>query len=202
MSQEKYNEQESLTRAFVAVAIPEGIKNQLAGIQSRLKRAAAEVKWTRPEGIHLTLRFLGYLSDDAIVKVRDAMAVVGREFSAFTVEIKGSGTFPERGRPRVIWAGISQGEKELQAVFARLEQELIARGLGEADKPFRGHLTLGRVKTGKNVDKLVEYLQRETGKSFGAFEVRGICLFRSQLHPEGAVYTVLQEQLFQGAGGR
>jgi len=202
MSQEKYNEQESLTRAFVAVAIPEGIKNQLAGIQSRLKRAAAEVKWTRPEGIHLTLRFLGYLSDDAIAKVRDAMAVVGREFSAFTVEIKGSGTFPERGRPRVIWAGISQGEKELQAVFARLEQELIARGLGEADKPFRGHLTLGRVKTGKNVDKLVEYLQRETGKSFGAFEVRGICLFRSQLHPEGAVYTVLQEQLFQGAGGR
>jgi len=202
MSEEKNSEHESLTRSFIAVAIPEGIKNQLAGIQSRLKRAAAEVKWTRPGGIHITLRFLGYLTDESIAKVKAAMAAVGREFSAFTVEIKGAGTFPERGRPRVIWAGMSQGEKELQAVFARLEQELIARGLGEADKPFRGHLTLGRVKTGKNIDKLVEYLGKESGKSLGAFEAQGICLFKSQLHPEGAIYTVLQEQLFQGAGGR
>lgn len=202
MSEEKSGENEQLTRSFIAMAIPEGIKNQLAGLQSKLKRADADVKWTRPEAIHITLRFLGYLTDDSISKVKDALAQVGREFSPFTVEIKGSGTFPERGRPRVIWAGMSQGEKELQAIFSRLEQELIEKGLGEADKPFKGHLTLGRVKTGKNINKLVEYLDKEGGKSFGAFEVKSVCLFKSQLRPEGAIYTVLKEELLSGPGGK
>jgi len=191
------SDQPGLTRAFIAVAIPDGIKNQLAGLQSKLKRADADVKWTRPHGIHITLRFMGWLNTDDLEKTKLAITNVAREFSPFDVEVKGSGTFPERGRPRVVWTGISQGEKELQAVAARLDQELIKNGLGAADKPFRGHLTLGRVKTGKNINKLVEYLEKEGTISFGAFPAKSICLFKSDLRPEGAIYTVLREEFFR-----
>jgi len=189
-------ESESLTRSFIAVSIPEAIKNQLAGLQSRLKRADADVKWTRPEGIHITLRFLGYLHEQDLEKVKEALRASAKDFSPFETEIKGSGSFPERGRPRVIWVGLSKGEKELKEIFARLEQELIKRGLGSADRPFRGHLTLGRVRTGKNINKLVEYLQKESAKSFGAYSAESICLFKSQLHPQGAIYTALKEEFF------
>lgn len=198
MSAESMDEaQPGLTRAFIAVSIPDGIKNQLAGLQSKLKRAGADVKWTRPHGIHITLRFMGYLSKDDLEKTGQAVATAAGEFSAFEVEVKGSGTFPERGRPRVIWTGISQGERELQSVAARLEQELIKTGLGGADKPFRGHLTLGRVKTGKNLNILVEYLQKEGMIAFGAFQAKSICLVKSELRPDGAIYTVLREELFR-----
>jgi RNA 2',3'-cyclic 3'-phosphodiesterase len=189
--------QQGLTRAFIAVAIPDGIKNQLAGLQSKLKRADADVKWTRPHGIHITLRFMGWLNKDDLEKTKQAVTTVAREFSPFDVEVKGSGTFPERGRPRVVWVGISEGEKGLQQVAARLDQELIKTGLGAADKPFRGHLTLGRVKTGKNLNKLVEYLDKEGAVSFGAFSANSICLFKSELRPEGAIYTVLREEFFR-----
>lgn len=197
------NNKESLTRSFIAVAIPEGIKNQLSGLQSKLKRAGADVKWTRPNSIHITLRFLGYMTDEGLAKTNEAMAEAVKHFSPFEVEVEGSGTFPEHGRPRVVWVGLKKGEPELMDIFKKLEQELISRGLGEADKPFKGHLTLGRVRTGKNIEKLVEYLEKEGGKSFGAFTAGSICLFRSQLHPEGAIYTVLKEHFFAGeAGGK
>ena len=191
------NNQPGLTRAFIAIAIPDGIKNQLAGLQSKLKRADADVKWTRPHGIHITLRFMGWLNNDDLEKTKLAITNVAREFSPFDVEVKGSGTFPERGRPRVVWTGISHGEKELQAVAARLDQELIKNDLGPADRPFRGHLTLGRVKTGKNINKLVEYLEKEGTISFGAFSANSICLFKSDLRPDGAIYTVLREEFFR-----
>ena len=203
MPQTENENKESLTRCFIAVAIPEGIKNQLSGLQSKLKHARADVKWTRPNSIHITLRFLGYMTDDGLAKTNEAMAETVKNFAPFEVEVKGSGTFPERGRPRVIWVGLKKGEPELTDIFKKLEQELIKRGLGEADKPFKGHLTLGRIKTGKNIEKLVEYLEKEGGISFGAFEAGSICLFRSQLHPEGAIYTVLKEHVFRGeAGGK
>jgi len=201
MADTKKEEREPLTRSFIAVAIPDGIKNQLSGLQSKLKRAGADVKWTRPDGIHITLRFLGYLKDEEVAKTQEALAATAKNFAPFEVEVKGAGKFPERGRPRVLWVGLSKGEKELETVFARLEQELIARGLGQADRPFKGHLTLGRVRTGKNTNILVEYLDKEGMQSFGSFEAKSICLFRSQLNPQGAIYTVLKEELFTGTGG-
>jgi RNA 2',3'-cyclic 3'-phosphodiesterase len=186
-----------LTRAFIAVTIPDGIKNQLGGVQSKLKRADADVKWTRPHGIHITLRFMGWLNQDDLEKTRQAVAEAVKGFSEFEVEVKGVGTFPERGRPRVVWVGLSRGEKELAQVAARLEQELVKRGMGEADRAFRGHLTLGRIKTGKNLDKLVEYLNGETDMSWGDFPAKSICLIKSDLQRDGAIYTVLQEEFFR-----
>lgn len=185
-------------RSFIAISIPEEIKQKLREVQARLKRAEAMVKWTRPEGIHITLRFLGNISIEEVKQAGEAIAQVAQKFSPFAIEAKGFGTFPERARPRVIWVGLTQGVKELKAIFEELEKELLNRGLGKADRALSPHLTLGRIKTGKNLNKLLEYLKAEPEISYGIFEAKSICLYRSQLRPEGAIYTVLREEFFSG----
>jgi len=185
-----------LIRSFIAISIPEEIKQKLAELQARLKKADAMVKWTRAQGIHITLRFLGNVSVEEIKEAGEAISQVARQFSPFLVEANGFGTFPERGRPRVIWVGLNQGVSQLKAIFEELDKELINRGLGKADRAFSPHLTLGRIKTGKNLNKLLEYLKAEPEKAYGIFEAKSICLFRSQLRPEGAIYTLLREEFF------
>ncbi len=188
-------------RAFIAVEIPEGVKAELGRFEARLKMAGADVKWVRPESMHITLRFMGYLSKEQVRLAEEAVVISAEKFTPFQIEVQGLGTFPENKRPRVIWAGLSRGAKELSEVFQSLEQELILRDLGEADRPFAGHLTLGRVKTGKNLDNLLEYLNKEGSRNFGGFEVKNICLYQSRLHPTGAVYTVLKEGALTGGPG-
>jgi RNA 2',3'-cyclic 3'-phosphodiesterase len=190
------DQDDGLVRSFIAVEIPEAIRNQLAGFQSKLKRSDADIKWVRPASMHLTLRFLGGLNQAELEQAAEAVSRTAKLFKPFIVEVKGFGTFPERGRPRVVWSGISQGGDRLKEIFGKLELELVDRGLGEADKPFSPHLTLGRTRSGKNINMLVEYLSKKTPKSFGSFEVRDICLFRSQLRREGAIYTVLKKAEF------
>jgi len=197
----KNNEKElspELIRSFIAISIPEEIKQKLSEVQARLKKADAMVKWTRPEGIHITLRFLGNLSVEEIKLAEDALAIVAQRFSRFSIEAKGFGVFPERGRPRVIWVGLTQGVSQLKAIFEELEKELMNKGLGKADRAFSPHLTLGRIKTGKNLNKLLEYLKAEQEVAYGIFQAKTICLFRSQLRPEGAIYTLLREEFFSG----
>ena len=188
-------------RSFIAVAIPEAMKEELGRLESRLKRSDADIKWVQPGSIHITLRFLGYLDAEQLKLTKEALAAVAAQFRPFPIEAKGWGTFPENQRPRVIWAGLTRGKEELTAIFSSLEQELISRGLGEADRPFAGHLTIGRVKSGKKLDSLLEYLRKENDKTWGAFEAGSICLFQSQLHPSGAVYTALREEALRGERG-
>lgn len=185
-------------RSFIAVSIPEQIKSEIGRFQEHLKRTGADVKWVRPESMHITLRFLGNLSPEEIELAGEAVCVVAEKFSPVQVEIKGFGSFPERKRPRVIWAGLTRGEDELKEIFQSLEQELISRGLGEADRGFAGHLTIGRVKTGKKLEYLLEYLNKESERSFGIFEAKTICLFQSQLKPQGAIYTALRQAVLGG----
>lgn len=195
------SEPEKLIRSFIAVPIPAELKTELGRFQEKLKRIGADVKWVRPESMHLTLRFMGNLTLSEIQLAGEAVFQVAKKFAPFSVELKGFGTFPPGRRPRVLWIGLAQGEKELKEIFQNLEQELISRGLGEADKPFAGHLTLGRIKTSKKLDFILEYFKKEAEKSFGVFEAKTICLFQSQLHPEGAIYTALREEVLAGRSG-
>ena len=185
-------------RSFIAVPIPGEVKAELGKFQSRLQKTGADVKWVRPESMHITLRFLGGLTPAEIKLAGEAVLAVAQKFAPFTIEVKGFGTFPERKRPRVIWAGLTQGAEELTGIFQSLEEELLLRDLGEADRPFAGHLTIGRVKTGKKLNNLLEYLTKEGDQNFGIYEAKTICLFQSRLHPSGAVYTMLREGVLAG----
>ena len=114
-------------RTFIAVELPENIKNKIGELQAPLKRTNAFVSWVKPENIHITLKFLGEVPEEKINEVFSATekALVGTR--KFTMSLKGMGAFPDLRRPRVIWVGAGSGEKELSSLAERIEEEMMKK---------------------------------------------------------------------------
>ena len=150
------------------------------------------VRWARPEGVHLTLKFLGNVSNDAIPTIESGMQRVAEGICPFTVRVQGAGCFPSSRRPRVLWLGL-QGELELLLTAqSRLEDSLEVLGVDRETRTFRPHLTLGRVSGGLPEgwsEKLKETLQIVGAMGPCDLPVDGLSLMESVLGKEGAVYT-------------
>ena len=150
------------------------------------------VRWVRPEGIHLTLKFLGNVSKDAMPAIESGMRRAVKGISPFTVQMQGAGCFPNSERPRVLWLGLQGDLEPLITVQSRLEGSLEALGMDREARRFRPHLTLGRVSGGLS-GGWVERL-KETLHSIGEMEpcdlhIGGLSLMESVLGRGGAVYT-------------
>jgi 2'-5' RNA ligase len=183
-------------RSFVAIELPEALRRSLAELIDNL---SAEIephtlRWVRPEGIHLTLKFLGDVDPPKMEKVHHVIQEVVPQFSVFTFSAGGLGCFPNLKRPRVLWVGIRDRSGELAALHAGLEQGLSAQGFQREKRAFHPHLTLGRMRRGvRQADQRAvgEALGQTEDFSLGEFRVKEVCLFRSDLRPTGAVYTKL-----------
>lgn len=173
-------------RLFIAVPLPEPMKGVLEGIQASWKKRAGAVRWVRPEGFHLTLKFLGSVPEAKVDEIREVMERVARDWDPFTVEVEGAGAFPSLRRARVLWVGVSDPQGKLKALFKALERGLRKLGFPEEDRPFHPHLTLGRVKGTADLS----FVGGEEVR-VGALEVREVVLFKSELRPEGAIYHPL-----------
>lgn len=193
---------ENSLRAFIAVEIGPEVRRQLAALQARLKASGADVRWVRPEGIHLTLRFLGDIRPADIGRLAGVMAEAVAEQAPVELTAAGWGVFPDPQRPRVIWVGLPGADEKLSKAAAALEEKLIAAGFGPADKPWKPHLTLGRVQSPRGREPLLRALAGEGEKEYGRFLADRLILFQSRLERGGAVYTVLQEVPFAPAGER
>ena len=179
-------------RAFVGIAVSEEVRAALTAVQRDFAPCRAKVKWTEPENIHVTLRFLGEIDEAMTGQVKQAMAQAAGE-GPFQFTVTGLGSFPPRGRPAVIWAGVSNGAGRISKVQGRLEQGLRALGFAE-DRPFVPHLTIGRVKSPRGAEELIPVISRHSGTEFGVCTGSKMVLFESRLTPRGAVYTVVAEQ--------
>lgn len=175
-------------RAFIAIEIPEEIKTALTRLQNDLRRAKAEVSWTKPENIHLTLKFLGEIEESQASEIAQACAAA--EFQSFTLSLNGAGVFPNARQPRVLWAGLAGEIETLTAMQRRLEDRLAAIGVEGDEKAFRPHLTIGRVKSNRNAREIVARAEAYSLPAL-SFDVREIVLMKSELHPAGARYTAL-----------
>jgi len=180
-------------RSFIAIEIPAALGENLKNFLRELRKTGADVKWVRPEGVHLTLKFLGAVEQDLLARVSLSLSPVVEKFSPFKLKVKGTGFFPSFRKPRVVWAGLSDEE----GAVSRLQQEIetITAGLGfpSEDRPFKPHLTLGRVRSPKGKNLLTQIIEGNSDLELGSFQVERVVLFRSDLRPEGAVYTKLQE---------
>jgi RNA 2',3'-cyclic 3'-phosphodiesterase len=178
-------------RAFVAIDLAEEVRAALAREQPRLKAACGrnrDIRWTRPEGLHLTLKFLGEVQKEQATSVIAALQGLG--FDAFKVEVKGFGFFPDARRPRVFWVGL-QAPASLGELAARVETALEPLGFPREHRPFNPHLTLARFDSPKSPDALTAAIDGSSGASFGHFEVNEFFLFESRLRPGGAEYLKL-----------
>ena len=181
----------ALLRTFVAVEIPAEVRAALAAVQSHLRQRRVRARWVRPQGMHLTLKFLGDIPADQVPSVAGALRTAAGVHVGFSLAAAGIGVFPGLRRPRVIWAGFSIGAGPLACLQARIEEGLAAVGFSREDRPFRAHLTLGRCSEPVAPAVMAEAVNFFAGKCFGEFGVRGLVLFQSDLTPDGPVYAAL-----------
>jgi 2'-5' RNA ligase len=180
-------------RAFIAVEIDDSVKEQLVAMQIKLRQAGAEVAWVRPEAMHLTLKFLGDIPEDGVPALGAALGEIAARHAPFRITAIGLSAFPRVDRPRVVWAGITDGARELTALAEEIEAALEALGYPRSDKPFQPHLTLGRVKGGEHLDRLARAVAAAPDTPFGESDARAVRLMRSELLHDGPRYTVLAE---------
>jgi len=187
-------------RAFVAIELDSACRAVLADVANRIKSVAAGgVRWVKADSLHLTLKFIGELKESdlptAVRVLDDAAAGV----QPFRMDVRGLSGFPPRGVPRVIHAGVEERTGALSELQRRVEDGL-QRELGVAREKRRyvPHLTLGRVKDRRQcpaVEELAGVLDR---RDFGRVAVKSVILMRSDLRPDGAVYTPLHRSVLGG----
>ena len=175
---------EKLIRAFVAIELEDQTRARLAELIETLRERIRNVRWVRPEGIHLTLRFLGYARRDVLDGLVPELRAAASECAAGAAEVSGLGTFPEKGRARVIWIGISVPDRVLRLQEA-CERAAVAAGFPAEARPFRPHLTLGRWSDPAPRPALPDVDLGRTG-------LATLVLYRSQPGPAGSAYTPLE----------
>ncbi len=182
-------------RCFIAILVPEEIKEKAVEIQNKLRKANADVKWVEKENLHITLRFLGEIEEHLVERIKGIMEEVGGKFPSPLLSFKGVGAFPDLRRPKVIWIG---GEAPLLGELAKELEERI-RNLGiPPEKEFSFHLTLGRVRSGKNIQALVKAMQEMGEVYLGEMRADSLSLMHSILFPRGPQYSLLYQVHFQG----
>lgn len=179
-------------RLFIAINVDPSLKASLAQIQGKLKATPAPVSWVKPDNLHFTLKFLGEVAEAQLPALREAFVLSLADLRSFTVSLAGLGSFPPKGRPRVIWIGVQEGTEEVEALRQRIDEAFLPLGFPREARPFRPHLTLGRVKQGGRLDALLECLRTMEVGGVGRMEVRSVELMQSQLHPAGAIYTPVE----------
>ncbi len=190
--------QTDLVRAFVAIEVDEDVRAALTDTQRKLKKSDAHVSWVKAEHIHLSLAFLGDIFPRQVQGMGKALDEIGGLCGPFTMDVGGVGSFGSPRKPRVIWAGIEappQGLIEMQEVVAAAAEEF---GIPVDKRPFRPHITLGRVRSGRNVDALTSAMASVKNTRHGSVAVRRILLMRSVLKSQGAEYSILHETALKG----
>lgn len=179
-------------RAFIAIDLEPALRSALEALVRRLEATRAEVRWARPGGTHLTLKFLGEIDDPQAGQVTEALENVARRHKPFGLRLEGTGAFPTERNPRVLWVGVTAGP-ELTELQDDLERALEGLGFGREERPFKPHLTLGRVKGRARLDRAMAELEARRQDDLGVMTVRKIALFESRLHPQGAEYRIVRE---------
>jgi RNA 2',3'-cyclic 3'-phosphodiesterase len=186
------------TRAFLALGLPDGARAAAGELLRELRGrlGGGDVKWVDPGNLHVTLRFFGDLDAAGLARARELTAAWDGAFEPFPSGWTELGAFPSPRRPQVIWLGL-RDEKAALAAFAReIEQRLVRAGFGRADKPFRAHVTLGRVRR----DRRVAWERASDGLTMPAadFSIRRLVLMKSALMPAGPIYTPLETATARG----
>lgn len=178
-------------RTFVAIEIPDSLLEQISDVQKQLKKHNERIKWTRPESIHLTLKFLGNVEEDRIAAIAQTLQEVASEFQPFRCPVKNVGAFPNPRRPRVVWIGIEDTEDTLVKLAENSDDALNSLGFSKENRKFKPHLTIGRVKSAVS-RKFTESIQNIAFQS-DAIEIKEMVIMRSDLKPTGAIYTPLNK---------
>ncbi|MDR4508417.1 MAG: RNA 2',3'-cyclic phosphodiesterase [Candidatus Brocadiaceae bacterium] len=178
-------------RIFIAVEITFDTQKKLAEIQDRLKESGADVNWVAPGNLHITLKFIGTFDEEKIESVVSVMREAVSPGIPFDLCYRGVGILPGNKNPRVVYAHAEDQEGILTDIHKKLDEQLAVLGIEREGRPFKAHITVGRIKTRKNIKKLIECVGLYNQSLFGMERITELVLMKSELSREGPVYTKL-----------
>jgi len=178
-------------RLFVAIPLPQDVRDALASVQDRLRHAQADASWVKPANLHITLKFLGETEPKRLERVGTVLADAARGAAPFVLTVAGVGTFGGR-IPRVVWVGVRDGAGSLEALAGAVEDGLARIGFPKERRGFTAQFTLGRVRSPRNAEGLLAAIRDEPPARLGTAPVEEFVLMQSQLDPGGSIYTALQ----------
>ncbi|MFC1883350.1 RNA 2',3'-cyclic phosphodiesterase [Thermodesulfobacteriota bacterium] len=180
-------------RSFLAFELPPEIRKTLSDVSGKLKRTLPDVRWVKPENIHLTLVFMGNFPVDMIDPAGQAFEEISKRYAPFRIQLRGIGTFGGTRNPRVLWAGINGNVERMGAFRDELQQKSGEFGVIIENRRFKPHLTLARFKKKKNQGSNLEPILFEHNKTESPFtELKELIFFKSELKEGGAIYTKLK----------
>lgn len=179
-------------RCFIAIELPDKIKNNIDTYIEKLNATKADVKWVPSKNLHLTLKFLGSTPEKIIPDISRKLLEIAKLYNnSFYMQILGAGVFPNTRHPRVVWLGIKDSEDAVK-IQKDIDESMKEFGFEMESREFKPHLTIGRVRSLKNKDLLMKELATLKEVDFGKIEVNSIALMKSELKPSGAEYFKLK----------
>jgi 2'-5' RNA ligase len=177
-------------RGFIAIDIT--TTPQIITFEEEIVKSGADVKLVEPENIHITVKFLGDTNENSIDAIEQKIQESVRDIKPFPITLRGTGVFPNQNYMKIIWVGIIDAG-DIQTIAQTIDTLLAPLGFKKESRGFSPHLTVGRVKTAKNKDKLLQIIQRHNETEFTTQEIHSIILKKSELTPKGPIYTTLRE---------
>ena len=178
-----------MLRIFVAIVPPPDLIEAFSVLEEELSDSALEVRWTLPDALHLTVQFLGDVAEGEIPTVKRALRDAVADQAPFDGEFRGMGVFPNQKKPRVLWVGLES--PELIELAGRIEVSLSPVGFPPAEREFRPHLTLGRIRSAKGGEGVTRVVREISDRNFGTARFDRLILFKSDLRQAGSIYTPL-----------
>lgn len=180
-------------RLFIAIELSSETQEQLSQIQKQLKSSGADVKWVKPENIHLTLKFLGETKVSLVEDIKNVIREAAEQFEKFEFHLNELGAFPKITSPRAIWVNAFEPTGIIGKIVLMLEEKLEKLGFTKTTRGFTPHITIGRVKSSDGRINLVEKLRQAKISQPQSQKVDKLTLFKSTLTPSGPIYEVLQQ---------
>ena len=178
-------------RLFIAVDLPDSVKERLGDIVAELSACGADVRWVQADSMHLTLKFLGNVEPRELAAIDEVLSRVAGTAQPTRGRLRNLGSFPHLRRPRVLWIGVETGDAALSALHAELDAGLAEIGFAKEKRGFHPHITLGRVRGGSGLPALREAVEARAEVEAGEFVIDRLTLVESGLRRTGARYTRL-----------
>lgn len=181
----------ALIRTFIAITIPSPVQNAVEQIQNRFKQIRSPVRWVKPFHLHLTLKFLGNITEEQIGDIIKCLIDASEGVNTFSLKVTEIGVFPNINYPRVLWLGFSDSTGQLHKLEENIERHLQKIGFKQEDRKFSPHLTIGRIKSLQRKTDIIRMLHKEKNISCDDIYVTNIKFMKSDLKPSGPEYSVL-----------
>ena len=180
----------AIFRGFIAIDIDASPK--LIAFEKEISQTGADVKLVQPENIHITIKFLGDTNESHTNAIEQAMRASVQQVKPFSITLKGTGVFPNQKYIKVLWIGLTN-TTAIETIAKAIDVSLAPLGFPKEQRGFSAHLTVGRLKTARNKDQLLKVIEHYDKEEFSVQEIRSIVLKKSQLTPQGPIYSTLRE---------